>query len=394
MTREYKLTTQEAEALVSEHGGIKPAARASGYSFGAIRGALHREETPDLAQVLEDKEEEFKQRGIELASVKATNKNLYNRLVAAKARVEDLVEATIGAAYDAAISLGPIGPTPRPKSDRVGSSHSPEVALWHLTDWQGAKVTTSYNSDVMEERVMRFWQKAQEITSIQRADHPVNKAVLALGGDFVEGLFNYPTQPFEIDATIFGQFVTVSRLLVRTVQFALSMYDEVEVVAEWGNHGRIGSKRDAVPRSDNVDRMVYEMSRQLLQSETRLKWEDCPNDIQHIEIGNYRALLIHADEIGRGGFASLATIVQHINRWKSGAYPWDFRDVYAGHYHQHYETSLANGLGAVYGTGSTESDNRYARESLAASASPSQRLHFIDPEKGRVAAQYKVWLAE
>jgi hypothetical protein len=53
---------------------------------------------------------------------------------------------------------------------------------------------------------------------------------------------------------------------------------------------------------------------------------------------------------------------------------------------------MANGQGAVYQTGSTESDNRYAGIMLAASATPSQRLHFIDPEKGRVTAGYKVWL--
>jgi hypothetical protein len=53
---------------------------------------------------------------------------------------------------------------------------------------------------------------------------------------------------------------------------------------------------------------------------------------------------------------------------------------------------MANGLGSIYQTGSTESDNRYARDLLAASAIPSQRLHFIDPVKGRVTAEYKVWL--
>jgi hypothetical protein len=53
---------------------------------------------------------------------------------------------------------------------------------------------------------------------------------------------------------------------------------------------------------------------------------------------------------------------------------------------------MANGQGAVYQTGSTESDNRYAGVMLAASATPSQRLHFIDPEKGRVTAAYKIWL--
>ena len=315
--------------------------------------------------------------------------HVQRQLAKAKERTEDLVDATITAAREATLTLGPISSVPMPSKDR---RKRPEVALWHLTDWQGGKLTTSYNSQVMRERVMRLCEKAARITDIQRADHPVNHCVIAFGGDMGEGLFNFPGQAFEIDSTIFAQFVSISRLEVDVVRYALSVYETVEVVAEWGNHGRIGSKRDAVPRSDNIDRMTYELARQLLTDEKRLTWNDCPEDIQRIEIGNYRALLIHGDEVGRNGFASPNTIVQHVNRWRSGAYPWAFRDVYVGHYHTHNEWSMANGEGSVYQTGSTESDNRYAGVMLAASAKPSQRVHFVDPEVGRVTANYKVWL--
>jgi hypothetical protein len=342
-------------------------------------------------RVLEDLEPPIE----EPADVQALRKALtraQQQLLQAKDRTEHLVEVTKNAAFDAMITLGKVPSVPTPKQDR--RKGQAEVALWHMTDWQGAKKTASYSSEVMRERVLRFTDKAETITEIHRAHHPVNKVVIAFGGDMVEGLFNFPTQAFEIDATLFEQYVNVSRLLVDVVRRALATYTEVEVVAEWGNHGRIGSKRDGVPRSDNFDRMCYELARQLLAGEKRLTWHDSPEDVQRIEIGNYRALLIHGDEVGRNGFASPATIVQHANRWRSGAYPWEFRDVYVGHYHTHAEWPLANGLGSVYQSGSTESDNRYAGVMLAASATPSQRLHFINPDKGRVTATYKVWLDE
>ncbi len=316
---------------------------------------------------------------------------LSRQLREAKARSERLVEAVHQGAYDAMLIAGPIPPVPEPKFDR--RRRSAEVALWHMSDWQGAKLTTSYDSDVMRERVSLFCDKAIKITDIHRSDHPVRECVIAFGGDMVEGLFNFPTQPFEVDATIFGQFVTISRLLVDVVRRALATYETVTVIAEWGNHGRVGSKRSAVPRSDNIDRMCYELARQLLADEKRLTWEDCPEDVQRLEIGNYRALVIHGDEVGRNGFASPMTMVQHVAKWQSGAYPWSFRDAYIGHYHGHQEFSLPNGQGSVYYTGSTESDNRYARDTMAASAVPSQRLNFIDPDAGRVTASYKVWLA-
>jgi hypothetical protein len=315
--------------------------------------------------------------------------NTQRQLAKQKARTDELVAATQTAAREAVLATGGVKlPARRTRSKKRGA----EVALWHLTDWQGAKVTPSYNSQVMRDRVLRFCDKAARLAEIQRADHPVDDLVVMLGGDMIEGLFNFPTQPYEIDATLFGQYITVSKLLTEVVQFALSEFSTVRVIAEWGNHGRLGSKRDAVPRSDNADRMTYELARSLVNTDPRVTWEDCPEDIQRVEIGNYRALLIHGDEVGRNGFASPSTIVQHVNRWRSGAYAWEFRDVFIGHYHTHAEWAMANGEGAVYQTGSTESENRYAGVMLAASAVPSQRVHFVDPEAGRTTAQFKVWV--
>lgn len=331
--------------------------------------------------------------GIESSDVRelrAVIMRMQKQLLKAKTKTDDLVEATRQSAYDAMLTYGPIPLASEPVADKRKSKA--EVALWHMTDWQGSKRTPTYDSKVMRRRVMQFAERAVRITDIQRADHPVKECTILFGGDMVEGLFNFPGQAFEIDATLFEQYVTVSRLCVDVVRYALANYERVTVVPEWGNHGRIGSKRDNVPRSDNFDRMCYELARQLLEGERRLTWQECPDDWQKVIIGNYSAVLIHGDEIGRNGFASPGAIVQHMNRWRSGALPFEFRDVYVGHYHTHAEWPMANGQGAVYQTGSTESDNRYAGVMLAASATPSQRLHFIDPVKGRVTAGYKVWL--
>jgi hypothetical protein len=311
------------------------------------------------------------------------------QLAKIKIRNDELVVATHRGAYEAMLALGKVDPVPAPKIDKRKAKA--EVALIHSTDWQGSKVTTSYNSEIMRERVMQFSEKVVHLTELQRAHHPVKECVVMFGGDMVEGLFNYPAQLWQIDSSLFGQFVNVSRLCVDFVRVMLANFEKVTVVAEWGNHGRIGGKRAEVPKSDNVDRMVYEMSRQLLANEKRLTWEDCPEDIQEVEIGNYRALLMHGDELGRSGFASPAAWIAGANRWKAGAHDYDFHDIFLGHYHRHAQEPIQKHYN-IYWTGSTESDNRYARDSMAASGMPSQRLHFVDPEKGRTTAQYQVWL--
>jgi hypothetical protein len=325
-----------------------------------------------------------------ILGLQRANERLQRQLKEAKDREQRLVDATLTGAKDAFLATGGVKPVPTPVRDK--RKGKPEAALLHMTDWQGAKKTTSYNSQVMRERVLRFMDKVESITEIQRKDHPVKACTILFGGDMVEGLWNFPTQPYEIDSTLFEQYVNVSRLLVDVTRRALAIFETVAVVPEWGNHGRMGSKRDAVPRSDNVDRMCYELAKQLLKDERRLLWRDCPEDIQHGNVGNYSFLSCHGDEVGRNGYASPAGLVNWVVRQQSGAYPHAFTDVYMGHYHVAQSWSLPSGKGRLFLTGSTESDNRYAGVMLAASATPSQRLHFVDPERGRVTAEYLVWL--
>ena len=320
----------------------------------------------------------------------------------ARHSIDALVEATMVGAKDAMLSYGPIPRVAKPILRGKQVKGYSEVALWDCGDWQGSKVTPTYNSDVAKLRIDQFVKDAQQLTAYRRANADIDEGVVLFGGDMIEGLFNFPGQAFEIDASLFGQYVWVSRKVVDVVREALATYKKVTVSAEWGNHGRVGSKRDNVPRSDNVDRMVYHLAKELLNSEIdsgRLVWPESAEDIQRVEIGNYRALNLHGDEVGRGGFASPSTLVQHANRLKSGAFRvagefWDFRDIYIHHFHVHAEYPMANGEGAVFQTGSTESDNRYARDTMASSAIPSQRVHFINPVKGQVTAQHKVLLLE
>jgi hypothetical protein len=315
----------------------------------------------------------------------------------ARQRQERLVEATHAGAKAAMLAMGPVEPVVAPRLRKKGKK--PEVALLHLTDFQGHKVTSSYDSKVMRRRALDVVRSAVHLTEIQRHDHPVNDLAILFGGDMVEGLFNYPAQLAELDdPDLHNQWINVSRLLVDVVRLALANFERVTVVSEWGNHGRIGSIRSEVPKRSNIDRFCYSFARELLfeSGEKRLTWDDCPDDIQRVEIGNYRALLAHGDEVGRNGFASPMTLVRACDRWRSGAFridgqPWAFRDVYIGHFHTHNEWALANGEGTLYQTGSIESDNRYARDMMASAAIPTQRLHFIEPVKGRVTSQHKVW---
>lgn len=310
----------------------------------------------------------------------------------AKHREAALVRAVFDGARDAQMLLGPPTPVVPPVPDtRTRGEH---VAIWDTGDWQGTKVTPSYNTEVMRARVRQYLDKAEYFTAEQRHSRPVRSCTVIFGGDMLEGLWNYPTQAWEVEHEPIAQVVIVADLMVEVVRRALASHEHVQVVAEWGNHGRVGSKRDGVPKHTNLDRMAFILAREQLRADVetgRLVWEDSIEDIQRLQVGAYRALVIHGDEVGRSGYASPSTILQHANRWRI-AYPWYFQDVYVHHYHTPMELTMADGIGRVYFNGSTESDNRYALVGMAASGRPTQRLHFVDPERGLVVHRIDVLL--
>jgi hypothetical protein len=323
--------------------------------------------------------------------------NAHKELAKVKKNRDDFTSAVVQAAHDAMLSTGAIPPVPEPKKD--ARKKREEVALLHSTDWQLGKQTLTYNSKECERLVKQSIEKTIRITSIQRADHPVKEVVLMLGGDIVENTTIFPSQVYEVDSDVMAQFVAASRVLIDIVRTLLANFERVTVVCEPGNHGRIG-KFGELPKEINWDKLVYMFAGEALKSEKRLTWQMSKEDIQRVTIGNYKALLIHGDEI-RWGTAS--TIVRFADRWKSGAYKFfdevdqitkgfDFRDLYIGHYHQHQSWNMANGEGSVFMSGAVETGNKYARDLLASNGEASQRLHFIDPEKGRVTSEHRLWL--
>ena len=323
----------------------------------------------------------------EAKELRAALQRTQRQLVQAKQRTAHLVEAVYQAAHDAQLALGKPEPVVPPKRDR---RKKPEIALLHATDWQVGKQTPTYDSDVAAERLAAFTDKAHQLADIQRADHPVREAVLMLGGDMVEGVSIFPSQPFEVDSTLYAQTFHVVKIIETMVRSLLAGFEHVTVYDIHGNHGRIGRKGD-VPALDNIDRLLYRIVYERFQGEKRLRWHHAQSWHQIVTVGNYRALLVHGDQIRSfGGNLPAYGIVKKFSAWKSGVLD-PFQDVFVGHFHNHQSLSLGAG-GHVFMTGSPESGNEFAREFVGATGQPSQRMHFVDPERGRTTAEYQVWL--
>lgn len=305
----------------------------------------------------------------------------------AKKKNADIVEAVYEAASDAIRATKPIKIKPVKVDKR---SDRGEVALVHLTDWQAGKKTVSYGMTTLRERMQLMTDKVIQLTEIQRAHHPVRECVVMLGGDMVEGIGIFPGQAYEVEAHLFEQlFEVVSTIQAVVMQFA-SVFEKVHVVCEFGNHGRLGRKGD-MPSADNIDRIAYKIAADKLFDVPSLTWQESGDWYQMVSVGNYKAMLVHGDEINSyGGNVPAFGILRKCNAWATGVVE-EFNDVYMGHFHTPMTLTMANG-GRVFVTGSPESHNEYARVFCAAVGKPSQRLHYVDPIKGRVTAEYTIWL--
>ena len=307
----------------------------------------------------------------------------------AKLKTSVLVDAVHRAAKDAAIALGNPPKASRPPKDTRRKNS--EVALIHATDWQLGKHTADYNIETCEARIRQFAHKIEKLTAIQRADHPVRNAHVMFGGDMVEGLGIFPGQAYEVEAHLFEQLFTTANLMREFVLQLATTFDEITVTCEYGNHGRLGRKGD-MPGADNIDRMAYKIAGDRFDDHPNVEWHTSSDWYQTVTIGNYHALLVHGDEIRSfGGNTPAFGILRKCNQWSTGVIPEPFSDVYMGHFHTPMTLTMANG-GQIYVTGSPESENVYAKEFMAATGHPSQRLHFVDPDAGQVTGSYLVWL--
>ena len=62
-----------------------------------------------------------------------------------------------------------------------------------------------------------------------------------------------------------------------------------------------------------------------------------------------------------------------------------------GHFHQPLVIPLAEGNRRIFVNPSLESGSIYAQEFVASAGYPGQRLHFVEPQKGRVTSERIIW---
>lgn len=279
-----------------------------------------------------------------------------------------------------------------PPAPKLAKGKGEEVAILHLSDIQLGKVTKSYNTAVADERVQLAMAKTVRITDMRRNNATIRELHLYLGGDMVEGEDIFPHQAHLIDSPLFEQAcINGPTIFTKAVLTALSHFEVVKVFCVYGNHGRNGPKHTRSHPKTNWDRVFYHTLRTTLMGTEqhprpgvgRLEFHESEEFWLVDRVFAWGNLIVHGHQItgGFGGFPWYGTAKKAWGWIDSIEEPWD--NLYFGHFHTPAFATLGGRV--FYANGTTESDNEFAKEQLAACGVPVQRLQFMNAEHGVIS---------
>ena len=268
-----------------------------------------------------------------------------------------------------------------PPCAKQGKKDSSEIAVLHLSDLQIGKTTTSYDTAVAHERLRLVGQKAVEIIGLRQKIARVDELHLLLGGDLIEGERIFATQAHEIDTPLIRQAcIDAPNAILSVIRSLLPMVPKIHVHSVRGNHGRDDHESSPATNWDTVVGLVLEQMAKPCKG--RVTFNIAIEDWKRtFTTYGWRHLLCHGHQIrGMLGFPWYG-FGKKTQGWYQTVEPYDF--VWTGHFHTAAAFVINNIMCLANGT--TESDNAYAQEELAAGGHPCQRLAMFNESHGLIA---------
>lgn len=301
----------------------------------------------------------------------------------------DLVKATI---EEAVTPLKPIVPKfPQRKPRGIDE----EIMIFQISDLQGGQFVFGhdtgglehYSWEVFEERVERYKHGAYRFANdILRKSYPIRRALVIINGDVVEGENIYPLQRARIDMAAMQQVAAVASKLIEILAFIAGMFDYVEVLCVYGNHGRVKMTRinldwfvyalieRAFVFQPNVDVLVSDshfmafwLGPQAKVTE-QLDWSDNPDTI-------YNYNILHGDNIPR-----YMTLPYYGMERAELRYMKMTGIIFAGTFVAHHHRAAA--IEDKYINGSWVGGNEYSVRVMQGVSQPCQKWFLWHPKQG------------
>lgn len=283
----------------------------------------------------------------------------------------------------------------RPRADRRKVTET-ETCVIHLSDLQIGKRTESYNFQIAAARMELLAEKIRKIVSNRKTSAKIQKCVIMIGGDIVEGETIFSHQPWTVDGDLWEQAVRQGpKILADFIINMSEVFRHVSVHSVPGNHGRSAPKNSsASPRTnfDNITGVITRLVVSQVIKDDRITWDvDHDSFYRIIPVESHNVLLVHGDQIAGGGGIGgypLTGLAKKIAGW-GGSLPEKWDTIFLGHFHRPMAGVVQGKM--FYANGTTESDNDFALEVIGEAGRPCQRVVFFNKEHGPIADSL-VWL--
>lgn len=317
--------------------------------------------------------------------LQAMNQKLRKELEKKEAYAINIVEALI-------TELGTHSPTPL-KYKPAASTKTPEIAIALISDWQAGSFWTNHDTggfgemstQIISDRVRILTQKIINLINLQRTTGPIDKLVLKVLGDIVEGDSIFDSQGVFIDQHALGQVATCLYLFEEMILTMLEHFPEgIDMYAVAGNHGRVGKKGEHHPLN-NWDHVLYLFIAERFKKDPRVNVYISTANRMAFNLPaapDWNHLILHGDQIKSHYSIPWYGVDRDVAR-VSEVYDMPFHFVDLGHFHSDAVIAKAYGQKIVNGclTGVSPLAN-----ALGVGGIPKQLMYGLHPTEG------KTWL--
>lgn len=293
------------------------------------------------------------------------------------------------------------------RAPRQGAGN-PETAVLLLSDFHAGEVVrpeeiagvNEYDSAILATRLELLAEKVAGLVEFHRRYADVRRLVVGLLGDMTSGTIHEELER-GADLTAVEQPALAGWLTACVIAELARTFDEVEVRAVVGNHGRLKQKPYYKQAFNSYDFQAYQLAALWLRDVANVRFELGRNVFDTVDIEGWRFLFTHGHTVrGWGGipfygleraFANAQKRNQYAEAQRAGDLRAPVKPVHfacIGHFHT--EGDIPHGYGHTIMNGSPKGADEFG-SILGKFGRPNQRLFGVSPEYG-VTFNYPVWL--
>jgi hypothetical protein len=247
-----------------------------------------------------------------------------------------------------------------------------------------------YSWDTLEQQFKNLLSAMVSIIGRHKKIAPIRKLNIHMLGDMIEGMDIFIGQAQHVDQDLYNQMFKLAELICWLVVELLHLFEEIEISAIGGNHGRVGKKGEN-PHYVNWDVYLYKYCEARTQNYDRIKW-NIPLSWWYLDkIQGFNFLLLHGDDIKAWQGIPYYGIDRADAKWTqllaSRKMSYDFMEL--GHFHSQGE--IPGVASKKFINGCWPGGSIFALKSLTTSSDPSQMMFAVHPERG-VTYRYSIAL--